>query len=56
MNNQLEPASHNRHENGGDVPRATLTLAPVYRWLIVINAVLSGTWLVLDLVATARWR
>ena len=56
VNEVLDTASRNRREDGRYAPRATLHLAPVYRWLIVTNAVLSGAWLALDLVATARGR
>ena len=56
VNELRHPASRNRREDGRYAPRATLHLAPVYRWLIVINAILSGAWLALDLAATARGR
>lgn len=54
MNPLRRPAPRNRRENDCAAPRATLALTPFYQRLIIINTLLSGTWLALDLVATAR--
>lgn len=56
VNNLLDLASRNRRENNRDAPRATVTLTPFYQRLTIINALLSGAWLVLGLVAAARGR
>lgn len=47
MNHLLHPAPRNRRH----APRAALTLTPVYRRLIIVNTLLSGAWLILNLVA-----
>lgn len=54
MNDPLAPAPRNHLGNGRDAPRAALTLSPFYRWLIVLNPVLSVASVALGVAATAR--
>lgn len=54
MNNPLQAAPRNRHEVIGNAPRTAMTLTPVYRWLIVLNAIVGAVSLALRLAAMSR--